>query len=52
MDYVTNIFLLIDMFGKIQHENQHVYIFGDFIVNTLPNILRNASTREFHDLRF
>ena len=33
------------MFGKIQQENKHVYIFGDFNVNTMPNILGNASTR-------
>ena len=42
--------LLIAMFGKIQQENKHVYIVGDFNVNTMPNILGNASTREFKDI--
>ena len=42
--------LLIAMFGKIQQENKHVYIFGDFNVNTMHNILGNASTREFKDI--
>ena len=26
------------MLGKLQHENKHVYITGDFNVNMLPNI--------------
>ena len=42
--------LLIAIFGKIQHENKHVFIFGDFNVNTMPNNLGNASTREFKDI--
>ena len=42
--------LLVAMFGKIQHENKYVDIFGDFNINTMPNILGNASTREFKDI--
>ena len=42
--------LLITMFGKIPHANKYVYIVGDFNVNTMPNILGNANTREFKDI--
>ena len=38
--------LLSDMFDKIQHENKYVYIFGDFNVNTLPNIKGNVNIQD------
>ena len=39
--------LLSDMFGKIRHENKYVYIFGDFNVNTMPNIKGNVNIQDF-----
>ena len=44
--------LLSDMFGKIQHENKYVYIFGDFNVNTMPNIKGNVNIQDFKTFFF
>ena len=38
------------MFDKIQHENKYVYIFGDFNVNTLPNIKGNVSIQDLKSI--
>ena len=42
--------LLSDMFDKIQHENKYVYIFGDFNVNTLPNIKGNVNIQDLNNI--
>ena len=39
--------ILSEMFSKIQHENKYVYIFGDFNVNTMPNIKGNVNIQDF-----
>ena len=35
------------MLGKLQHENKHVYITGDFNVNILPNIKSSLDSQDF-----
>ena len=35
------------MLGKLQHENKHVYITGDFNVNMLPNIKISLDSQDF-----
>ena len=42
--------LLSDMFVKIQHDNKYVYIFGNFNVNTMPNIKGNVNIQGFKDI--
>ena len=42
--------LLSNMFDKIQNENKYVYIFGDFNVNTMPNIKGNVNIQDFKNI--
>ena len=38
------------MLGKLQHENNHVYITGDFNVNILPHIKSSLDRQDFMNI--
>ena len=38
------------MLGKLQHENKHVYITGDFNVNILPHIKSSLDRQDFMNI--
>ena len=41
---------LNNMLGKLQHENKHVYITGDFNVNLLPHIKSSLDRQDFKNI--
>ena len=41
---------LNSMLGKLQHENKHVYITGDFNVNMLPHIKSSLDRQDFKNI--
>ena len=42
--------LLSSMLNKLQHQNKHVYITGDFNVNTLARVNGSLATQEFFNI--
>ena len=41
---------LDSMLGKLQHENNHVYITGDLNVNMLPHIKNSLDRQDFKNI--
>ena len=42
--------LLLNMFGKIQHENKYAYIFKDFNVNIMPDLKSNVNIQDLKNI--